>query len=475
MSQLALGYTSFALRRSTMPPVLVRPSQPLAGRLFWCLLAAILTFSGAQMAAANGRVVPIAGATTSGDVSTTTLASPVVGLSATSTGDGYWMVAADGGVFTFGDAPFYGSMGNVSLNRPVVAMATTPSGNGYWLVASDGGVFTFGDAGYHGSTGNIALNQQIVGMASTQSGEGYWLVAADGGIFTFGDAPYLGSTGNITLNRPIVGMAASPTGGGYWLVASDGGIFTFGDVGYHGSAPAIGSTSEFVDLIAATNGDGYSLVASDGSVTPFGSATTGPLLTAASCDRDPVQAAAPSGSGLLLLRNEVPVPGGAVSAASSANDSHSIDAILQHAQACQSQTALQPGQLSTPFPHPFVTSSYGTRRHPIWRVVQLHAGVDLGNLTGTLGQPVLASADALVVAIDNRIAYGTAIVLDHGGRIATVYGHLQSTTLSVGDVVSRGQTIGLAGSTGFSTGAHLHFEVRVNGQPVDPAAFVSVS
>ena len=98
----------------------------------------------------------------------------------------------------------------------------------------------------------------------------------------------------------------------------------------------------------------------------------------------------------------------------------------------------------------------------------LHAGSDLVVLSGTHGLAVLASADGLVVAIDERSAYGSTILVDHGDRIATVYAHLSSVDVNIGDAVSRGDTLGGAGNTGFVTGPHLHVELRVNGAPVNP-------
>ncbi|MFT7647421.1 MAG: hypothetical protein ACI8Y4_002170 [Candidatus Poriferisodalaceae bacterium] len=419
--------------------------------------------------ATSGRIEPVAGATSSGDVSNSNLASEVVGLAATPSGAGYWMASADGGVFTFGDAAFYGSMGSTTLSRPVVAIAATPSGRGYWLIASDGGIFTFGDATYHGSTGAIQLNQPIVGMAPTASGNGYWLVASDGGIFTFGDASFHGSTGAIQLNQPIVGMDATPTGNGYWLVASDGGIFTFGDAGYHGSAPGIGVTTTFVDLVAAPDGNGYSLVGSNGRVVPFG---TAPLSLSARCDRDPVEAAAPSGSGLLLLRNAVPISTASPSAASSGTDSATLAGVISHAQACQPVDTSILESMISPFPNPIVTSRFGTRRHPVWGVVQLHAGADLGQATGTSGAAIRASAPGTIIAIDNLIAYGIVVTIDHGGQVSTVYGHMESTPVAIGDFVTAGETVGFAGATGFATGAHLHYEIRIRGNPIDPTPYL---
>jgi hypothetical protein len=140
-----------------------------------------------------------------GDLSTTDLNQPIVGMAATPSGGGYWMVATDGGIFSFGDAQFYGSTGAIRLNKPIVGMAATPDGKGYWMVASDGGIFSFGDAAFYGSTGNLHLNSPIVGMTPTPDGQGYWFAASDGGVFSFGDAPFAGSLGGDGIDD-VVGM-----------------------------------------------------------------------------------------------------------------------------------------------------------------------------------------------------------------------------------------------------------------------------
>ncbi|HWE65956.1 MAG TPA: hypothetical protein VG298_04870 [Acidimicrobiales bacterium] len=207
-----------------------------------------------------------------GDLSTTNLNQPIVGMATTADGAGYWMVATDGGIFAFGDAAFHGSTGALRLNKPIVGMAATPDGGGYWLVASDGGIFAFGDAPFYGSTGGIHLNQPIVGMTPTADGKGYWLVASDGGIFSFGDAAFHGSTGALHLNQPIVGMAATPDGGGYWMVASDGGIFSFGDAPFYGSTGALQLNQPIVGMTPTPDGGGYTFTAADGGVFNFGDA-----------------------------------------------------------------------------------------------------------------------------------------------------------------------------------------------------------
>lgn len=108
---------------------------------------------------------------------------------------------------------------------------------------------------------------------------------------------------------------------------------------------------------------------------------------------------------------------------------------------------------------------YGTYKH-------FHTGIDV---SAALGTPVMAAGDGLVVAVGHsNLGYGNYIVIAHGGGIATLYGHLLQTGVNVGNKVVRGQVIGLEGSTGFSTGPHVHFELRVNDQVIDPMPYMPV-
>ncbi len=110
-----------------------------------------------------------------------------------------------------------------------------------------------------------------------------------------------------------------------------------------------------------------------------------------------------------------------------------------------------------------ITSPFGMR----WG--SLHPGLDIGVGTGT---PIHAAASGRVIVAGYSGGYGNLIVIDHGNGLATAYAHQSSLAASVGQQVSQGQVIGYVGSTGFSTGPHLHFEVRVNGAPVDPLGYL---
>jgi murein DD-endopeptidase MepM/ murein hydrolase activator NlpD len=123
-----------------------------------------------------------------------------------------------------------------------------------------------------------------------------------------------------------------------------------------------------------------------------------------------------------------------------------------------------PGRFIRPVNAP-ITSGFGNRFHPILRVNRLHAGVDFGARSGT---PIRAVADGIVVSAGYGRGYGNRVIIDHGGGVATVYAHCSSLSVGAGQVVRQGQRIGAVGSTGLSTGPHLHFEVRINGRPVNP-------
>lgn len=112
-----------------------------------------------------------------------------------------------------------------------------------------------------------------------------------------------------------------------------------------------------------------------------------------------------------------------------------------------------------------VTSGFGMRRHPILRRTRMHNGVDFG---ARHGAPINAAADGIVISASYSSGYGNNVIIDHGGGISTLYAHCSRMFVSAGQRVRRGQKIAAVGSTGLATGPHLHFEVRVNGKPVNP-------
>jgi murein DD-endopeptidase MepM/ murein hydrolase activator NlpD len=149
--------------------------------------------------------------------------------------------------------------------------------------------------------------------------------------------------------------------------------------------------------------------------------------------------------------------------------SNAITLLLQGIQV--GQIAIQPGSgvLTAPIPGAPITSGFGPRVHPIFHDVRMHTGIDFG---ATQGTPIHAAADGTVVSAGVLGGYGNATVIDHGSSMATLYGHQSAILVTAGQHVLRGQVIGLVGCTGFCTGPHLHFEVRIHGTPVDPMPYL---
>lgn len=115
-----------------------------------------------------------------------------------------------------------------------------------------------------------------------------------------------------------------------------------------------------------------------------------------------------------------------------------------------------------------VTSGFGKRYHPILKRLRTHTGVDI---TAPKGTPVYATADGTVTSESPGGGYGLTIVINHGYTYKTLYAHLSKKAVKPGQKVKRGQVIGYVGSTGMSTGAHLHYEVIKNGQRVNPVYY----
>jgi murein DD-endopeptidase MepM/ murein hydrolase activator NlpD len=131
-----------------------------------------------------------------------------------------------------------------------------------------------------------------------------------------------------------------------------------------------------------------------------------------------------------------------------------------------------PGSIlfANPIPGTTVGSPFGMRFHPILHYTRLHAGADISVGSGT---PIRAAADGVVVIAGDRGGYGNCVVIDHGSGLSTVYAHQSSMAVQPGQQVKVGDVIGLVGSTGLSTGPHLHFETRLRGIPVNPTNFIT--
>ncbi len=152
-------------------------------------------------------------------------------------------------------------------------------------------------------------------------------------------------------------------------------------------------------------------------------------------------------------------------------ESAAITAKIQAAQAASSRPggAAAPAN-SVPSSAGFIWPLNGTLTSPFgWRWGRMHEGIDISVSSGT---PVVASAAGTVIAAGWMGGYGNLVLIDHGNGIATAYGHNTSVAVSAGQFVAQGQLIAYSGNTGHSTGPHVHFEVRVNGSPVDPLGYL---
>jgi len=153
-------------------------------------------------------------------------------------------------------------------------------------------------------------------------------------------------------------------------------------------------------------------------------------------------------------------------------DSENIAALIQQRLAEQARNniaAVLPstGLMGYPCNGP-ITSPFGNRMHPILGYVRFHSGLDFG---ADYGSPIFAAQAGTVILAGWYGGYGQAVLIDHGGGVTTLYGHTSDLYVSEGDTVQRGQAIATIGSSGLSTGPHLHFEVRVSGEPVNPISY----
>lgn len=117
-----------------------------------------------------------------------------------------------------------------------------------------------------------------------------------------------------------------------------------------------------------------------------------------------------------------------------------------------------------------ITDTFGMRTHPTTGVYKMHTGVDIAG-SGINGKPILAANSGTVLKAGRHTAYGNYVVIDHGGGCSTLYGHASRLNVSVGQTVNRGDVIAYVGSTGYSTGPHLHFEIYENGEYKNPLSF----
>ncbi|QJW48186.1 peptidoglycan DD-metalloendopeptidase family protein [bacterium BFN5] len=148
--------------------------------------------------------------------------------------------------------------------------------------------------------------------------------------------------------------------------------------------------------------------------------------------------------------------------------SRQIEQMIRNQAGGNNSAASSTGTLIWPAAGP-ITSPYGWRTHPIFGTQRYHSGIDIG---ADYGDTVSAADGGVVIYADWMGGYGKAVIIDHGGGISTLYAHNSELLVSEGQRVRKGEAISRVGSTGYSTGPHLHFEVRENGSPVSPMGYL---
>lgn len=143
---------------------------------------------------------------------------------------------------------------------------------------------------------------------------------------------------------------------------------------------------------------------------------------------------------------------------------------IQQEMAARGEDPVYNGVMSWPLPGYYtITSEYGMRIHPTLKTRRMHTGIDIAAPNGTT---IRCASDGVVIVAQWNNAYGNMAIVSHGDGLTTLYGHMSRTAVSKGQAVSAGDTIGYVGSTGWSTGNHLHFEVQKNGSSVSPWNYV---
>jgi hypothetical protein len=376
---------------------------------------------------------------------------PVVAAVGRTTGRGGWLVARDGGVFALGDAPF---LGTATAAAPVAAALAV--GDGLWAVSETGKVVSVGAPVPPPSAG-VRLTARLTDAALAPGG-GLWLLARDGTTYALGGARPLP---RVTLGIWEIAVSLAPVAGGVEVLTGGGRV-----AGLAGAA----SRRVRVALPAVDQLPDGSVVESTGRITT----PSGEVRSSDRCLSQPVATAMTGGGSVWLVTSSRPPVATVGLHPLDALDAEAADVVagLRYAQACQAVVESPAWSIVHPLPGARSSSAFGSRIHPIYGRRQLHRGLDLA---GGRTSAVRAAAAGEVVEVRERVGYGITLVIDHGDRRATLYGHLSRATVAVGDVVTAGQGVGVVGRTGFATGPHLHFEVRVDGEVVDPTPYVQAA
>ena len=146
-----------------------------------------------------------------------------------------------------------------------------------------------------------------------------------------------------------------------------------------------------------------------------------------------------------------------------------IKKAIQEMQAKQNASVFVGGTFQWPLDSTYVSSFFGNRRNPITGKTEFHTGIDIAKTYA--GAPIYAANSGRVMIAEVKGTYGKCVVIDHGGGMTTLYAHCSSLSVSAGQSVNKGDVIAAVGSTGFSTGNHLHFEISKNGSRIDPMSY----
>lgn len=150
--------------------------------------------------------------------------------------------------------------------------------------------------------------------------------------------------------------------------------------------------------------------------------------------------------------------------------SQELEAIIRQYQSGNTSSQAGTGTYTWPTPgHTKVSSPYGMRFHPILKTRRMHTGVDIA---APMGATIVAADSGTIMYAGWMSGYGQVLIVDHSNGLSTLYAHQSSFLVGKGTNVEKGQAIGKVGSTGWSTGPHLHFEVRINGTPTDPTGYI---
>ena len=222
------------------------------------------------------------------------------------------------------------------------------------------------------------------------------------------------------------------------------------------------SISIFIIVVFSTFGVGlHGLIRSTALASTIGNNSLSPALASASFDQQTIDFPRPTAAEAISVDSGGPVD---------TNDS-TIDEPEVEAELKQIESTSSPDNIPSVWAHlGKINNEFGFRRNPFGgRTYEFHPGMDID---GERGDIINATAGGTVSKAGWQGGYGNMVEIDHGNGLITRYGHMSKLNVEVGETVSRGQTIGFIGSTGRSTGPHLHYELRLNDHPINPRRFL---